>query len=131
MKSILGSVRKMIGGIAGEESPFDSDLIIHINSVFTIVNQLGVGPKEVYSITGEDETWDDFFSDTKIINLVKSYVYLKVKILFDPPTSGVLHEALERQITEAEWRLRVQGDHDLIEKRKEVEDETEPDEYYG
>lgn len=125
MKSILGSIRKMIGGIADEESPFDPDLIIHINSVFAIVNQLGVGPKEPYSITDESETWDDFWGDNDVINMVKSYMYLKTKIIFDPPTSGVLHEALERQITEFEWRLSVQGDTNRLHSGEEVIDEPE------
>lgn len=127
MKSILGSVRKMIGGIAEEESPFDPDLIIHINSVFTIVNQLGVGPKEPYSIEDETNTWDEFWGDSDVIEMVKSYMYLKTKIIFDPPTSGVLHEALERQITEFEWRLSVQGDTNRLHAGEEVADESEDD----
>lgn len=129
MESILGSVRKMIGGIAEDESPFDPDLIIHINSVFTIVNQLGVGPKVPYSIKGEDETWADFWGDVEVIEMVKSYMYLKTKIIFDPPSSGVLHEALERQITEFEWRLAVQGDTNRLHAGKEVEDEPESEDY--
>lgn len=129
MKSILGSVRKMIGGIAEDEGPFDQDLIIHINSVFTIVNQLGVGPKEPYSIVDDSEEWSDFFGDNKVVEMVKSYMYLKVKIIFDPPSSGVLHEALERQITEFEWRLAVQGDTNRLHSGKEVEDEPESEDY--
>lgn len=108
--SILGSIRKMIGGVEGDESPFDQDLIININSVFTIVNQLGVGPKNAFSISSEDDTWSDFFDDNKVINLVKTYVYLKTKLIFDPPTTGVLHEAMERQIKEFEWRLKVEAE---------------------
>lgn len=125
MKSILGSVRKLIGGIElnGEEGPFDKDLIIHINSVFDIVNQLGVGPKEPYSITDDTETWDDFWGDAKVINMVKSYMYLKVRLLFDPPSTGVLHEAMERQIQEFEWRLQVQGDTTSVEEVEEDDDE--------
>lgn len=128
MRSILGSVQKMIGGIDGEESPFEDDLIIHINSVFGIINQLGVGPKKPYSITGKSELWEDFFGDEEVVNMVQSYMYLKVKILFDPPTSGVLHEAMERQITEFEWRLAVQGDTNRLHSGKEVEDEPDDDE---
>lgn len=109
-ESILGSIRKMIGGVEGDDSPFDQDLIININSVFTIVNQLGVGPKDAFSISSEDETWSDFFGEEKVINLVKTYVYLKTKLIFDPPTTGVLHEAMERQIKEFEWRLMVEAE---------------------
>lgn len=116
MKSILGSIRKLIGGLDAPETPFDVDLILHINSVFDIVNQLGVGPKEPFQITGDIETWDDFFGDTKVINMVKSYMYLKTKLLFDAPTTGVLHEAMERQIQEFEWRLQVAGDTTPIQE---------------
>lgn len=109
-KSILGDIRKMIGGIETDDdsSPFDRELIININSVFTIVNQLGIGPRKKFHITGIDETWDDFFGDAEVVELVKSYMYLKTKLIFDPPTTGVLHEAMERQIKEFEWRLSME-----------------------
>lgn len=127
MDSILGSIRKLIGGIAiedGEVGPFDTDLILHINSVFNIVNQLGVGPEIPFQIVDDTATWTDFFEDQKVVNLVKSYMYLKVKILFDAPQSGVLHEAMERQIQEFEWRLVVEGQHqDAIEEGGDEEDE--------
>lgn len=124
MKSILGSIRKLIGGLDLPETPFDEDLILHINSVFDIVNQLGVGPKESFHITDDTETWDDFFGDSKVINMVKSYMYLKTRLLFDAPTTGVLHEAMERQIQEFEWRLQVAGDTTPISD----EEVTDPDE---
>lgn len=127
MDSILGSIRKLIGGVAiedGEVGPFDTDLILHINSVFNIVNQLGVGPEIPFQIVDDTATWTDFFEDQKVVNLVKSYMYLKVKILFDAPQSGVLHEAMERQIQEFEWRLVVEGQHqDAIEEGGDEEDE--------
>lgn len=128
MNSILGSIRELIGGLVvpeGEVGPFDNSLIIHINSVFNIVNQLGVGPEEPFQIVDDSATWADFFGDDRIVNLVKSYMYLKVKILFDSPQSGVLHEAMERQIKEFEWRLVVEGQHqDAIEEEEgDVEDE--------
>ena len=109
MDSILTSVKKMLG-IGEEYSPFDPDIIMHINSALLILNQLGVGPETPYLITGEDETWKDFFGDATPIELVKSYIYLKVRLIFDPPTTGVLHEAMERQIKEFEWRLNVQAE---------------------
>lgn len=127
MDSILGSIRKLIGGVAiddGEVGPFDTDLILHINSVFNIVNQLGVGPEIPFKIVDDTATWTDFFEDQKVVNLVKSYMYLKVKILFDAPQSGVLHEAMERQIQEFEWRLVVEGQHqDAVEEGGDEEDE--------
>lgn len=110
MDSILNSVKKMLG-IAEEYEHFDQDLIMHINSVFLILNQLAVGPPSPFSIEGPNDTWDDFFmSNTEPINLVKSYMYLKVRLIFDPPSTGVLHEAMERQIQEFEWRLNMQAE---------------------
>lgn len=107
MDSILNSVKKMLG-ITDEYTHFDQDLIMHINSVFVILNQLGVGPKSVYSITDATNTWDEFITEDKI-NMVKSYVYLKVRLLFDPPT-GSVQEAIKSQIAEFEWRLNVAVD---------------------
>ena len=111
--SILQSVKQMLG-IAEDYDAFDVELIMHINSVFSILNQLGVGPDAGFMITGSNETWDEFLSashvDPKKIQMVKSYVYQKTKIIFDPPSTGVLNEALERQIKEMEWRLYVQAD---------------------
>lgn len=109
MDSILTSVKKMLG-IEPEYEHFDQDIIMHINSVLLILNQLGVGPSNPYLITGADETWNDFFVDSTPIELVKSYIYLKVRLIFDPPTTGVLHEAMERQVKEFEWRLNVQAE---------------------
>lgn len=124
MDSILTSVKKMLG-IPSQIDHFDADIVMHINSVFLILNQLGVGPKTPYSITGIDETWNDFFIDTEPIDLVKSYMYLKVRLIFDPPTTGVLHEAMERQITEFEWRLNIQVEGGVtVADSGEYEDEN-------
>lgn len=108
-KSILISIKKLLG-IDRNYTDFDVDIIMHINSVFMILNQLGVGPKTCYIISGETETWSDFFGADEQSQLVKSYVYLKVRLMFDPPSTGVLHEAMERQISEFEWRLNMQCD---------------------
>lgn len=108
--SILLSIKKLIG-LDRDYDAFDDDLIIHINSVFMILNQLGVGGKNTFVISGEDDTWDSFFAECKVTpSLVRSYIYLKVRLLFDPPNTGVLHEAMERQIAEFEWRLNVECD---------------------
>lgn len=109
--SILETVKKLVG-IDKDYGIFDLDLIVAINSSFTILNQLGVGPDKPFSIKGSGEVWSDFFSDSEKIDLVKSYIYLRVRVLFDPPSTGVLHEAIERQISEFEWRLRIQADFD-------------------
>lgn len=109
MDSILTSIKKLLG-IAEEYEHFDSDLIMHINSVFMVLNQLGVGPVEGFSITDKTETWEDFTQNNQMIQSVKSYVYLKVRLLFDPPSSSAAMDAINRQISELEWRLNVAVD---------------------
>lgn len=106
--SILISIKKMLG-LDRNYNAFDQDIIIHINSVFLILNQLGVGPDEVFSISDETTNWEDFLQGESI-GLIKSYMYLKVRLLFDPPSTGVLHQAMERQISEFEWRLNIYCD---------------------
>lgn len=104
MNSILASIRKLVCGVESE-SPFDNDLILHINSCFTILHQLGVGSDEPFMISGEEETWRDFFDEKNVISLVKSWMYLKVRLLFDPPASGVLVDSMNSQLSEFEWRM--------------------------
>lgn len=109
MDSILNSVKKMLGN--GEEYEyFDLDLIMHINSVFSTLTQLGVGPAEGFSIEDADSKWTDFVDDTVQLGFIKPYVYKKVKLAFDPPQSSFVLEALKQQIAEEEWRLNVQVD---------------------
>lgn len=112
MESILTSIKKLLG-IPEEYTAFDQDVIIHINSVFMILTQLGVGPSTGFSITDEDDTWDDYASDQTKIELVKSYIYLKVKLIFDPPTSSAAIDSINRQISEFEWRLNVVSETDM------------------
>lgn len=109
MESILTSIKKMLG-IAEEYTHFDNDLVMHINSVFMVLTQLGVGPSEGFSIKDNKAQWMDFISDEKRIEAVKSYMHLKVKLLFDPPTSSVVMESMNRMINEFEWRLNVAAD---------------------
>ena len=115
MESILTSIKKMLG-ITEEYEHFDQDIIIHINSVFMILTQLGVGPSEGFSIKDATATWSDFISDSNKIEGVKSYIYLKVKLLFDPPLSSSTVEAMKSQINELEWRLNVAVDPPPSEK---------------
>lgn len=110
MDSILTSVKKMLG-IAEEYTHFDADLIMHINSVFMILAQLGVGPSEGFFIEDDTATWDEFIQDKKEINSVKSYVGLKVRLLFDPPTSSSQIENTNKLINELEWRLNSAEDY--------------------
>lgn len=109
MDSILTSVKKMLG-ITEDYEHFDADLIMHINSVFMILTQLGVGPSEGFSIENKTDTWDDFVSSDSNLEAVKSYMYLKVKLLFDPPLSSAVMESMNRMISELEWRLNVSVD---------------------
>lgn len=109
INSILGSVKKMLG-LAEDYEHFDSDIIMHINSVFTILHQLGVGPDDGFFIMDGAANWSDYIGDDVLLNSVKSYMYLKVKILFDPPASSTAMEAANRMISEFEWRLNVRVD---------------------
>lgn len=111
-ESILTSIKKMLGP-EEEYTHFDPDIIMHINSVFSILTQLGVGPSEGFSISGSGETWEDYLSNDhnpNYFSMIKTYVYLKVKLIFDPPLSSAVIEAINRQISELEWRLTVAAD---------------------
>lgn len=109
MESILTSIKKMLG-ISEEYEHFDPDIIMHINSVFMILTQMGVGPSEGFTIKDKTSKWTDFVSDITKIESVKSYIYLKVKLLFDPPLSSSVTESINRMISELEWRLYVAED---------------------
>lgn len=106
MESILTSIKKLLG-ITKEYEHFDDDLIMHINSVFLILTQLGVGPKEGFVIEDDIAEWTDFIGDPTQLQAVKSYIFLKVQLLFDPPLSSAVLEAKNRMIAELEWRLRL------------------------
>jgi hypothetical protein len=106
MDSILTSVKKMLG-IAEEYTAFDADIIMHINSVFMILTQLGVGPAEGFVIEDATATWDEFFVDTTQLQAVKSYIFMKVKLLFDPPNSSAVADSYNRLTNEFEWRLNA------------------------
>ena len=106
MESILTSIKKLVG-IAEDYTVFDTDFIIYINSAFATLNQLGIGPVEGFSIVDASSKWSDYGVATPMLDHVKSYVYLKVKLLFDPPTSPTVLDAYNRMIQETEWRLKV------------------------
>lgn len=107
--SILTSVKAALG-MTEDYRPFDSQIIMHINSVFSILQQLGVGPDEGFSIEDESTEWCEYTSELEKLNLVRSYMYLKVRLLFDPPTNSFLVSSFEKQISEYEWRLNVAVD---------------------
>jgi len=109
MESILTSIKKLLG-IAEEYTHFDADIIMHINSVLMVLNQLGVGPNEGFRIEDETSTWTDFIPDSTPVKLeaVKSYIYLKVRLLFESSSlSSATIAAINEMIREYEWRLNV------------------------
>lgn len=120
MDSILTSIKKLLG-ISEEDEHFDTDIIIHINSVLMILNQLGVGPAKGFSISGKSEKWSDFIPTDSSIEAVKSYVYLKVRLMFDPPTSSAAIESINKLIAEYEWRINVMVETGVI-VNNEIED---------
>lgn len=106
LSSILTSIKKMLG-IDATYTQFDSDIIIHINAVFMTLNQLGVGPQEGFSIEDDTSAWTDFLDDSPLLNTVKTYMYLKVKLLFDPPASSSTADSMKRMADECEWRMNI------------------------
>ena len=107
MESILTSIKKMLG-IPEEYDHFDPDLIMHINSVLSILTQIGVGPSEGFRIEDDLATWEDFLGDGTDYEAVKSYVHLRVKLLFDTSTlTSAVIESMNRMISELEWRLNA------------------------
>lgn len=108
MDSILTSIKKLLG-IDEDYIQFDDDIIMHINTVFLNLTQLGVGPEEGFSIEDNTAEWTDFVDveNNMQLNAIKTYMYLKVKLLFDPPLSSSVIESTNRMIAELEWRLNV------------------------
>lgn len=114
--SILLSIKKLLG-ILEDDQAFDADIIIHINSVFMILQQLGVGPVDGFKIETQEETWDQFIQDDKLLEDVKTYMYLKVRLLFDPPLNSSVLESTKQLISEFEFRLNI------TEKEEESQNE--------
>jgi len=110
--SILNSTKKVLG-VDASYAAFDTDILIHINSAFATLNQLGVGPAEGFVVEDELATWLDFLGPDPRLNSVKTYVYLRVRMVFDPPGTSYLLNALEKQLQELEWRLNVVREIDL------------------
>lgn len=100
-------------GIVEEDASFDQTIIMHINSAFMILTQLNVGPKEGFSITSDIETWEDFIGASKNLEAIKTYIYLKVKIAFDPPSSSFVQDSMINQIKEYEFRLNIQAESEV------------------
>lgn len=109
-ESILNSIKKMLGPSA-EYTHFDPDIIMHINSAFADLNRIGVGPSEGFNINDSSAKWTDFVSDISKIENIKTYVYLNVKLVFDPPTNSSILSSYERKIDKLEWALNVAADN--------------------
>ena len=125
--SVLDSVKKMLGVDLVDDS-FDMELIIFINDVFSKLNQLAVGPTTTYVIDDRLDKWTDFLLDRADLNMVRTYMYLQVRITFDPPTNPSLLENMMKRIQEYEWRLNVQAEQALrnVQAKLSIEPELEP-----
>ena len=107
--SILMTIRKLVCGNPYADH-FDTDLLVHINACFSILNQLGVGPENGFVVTDDTQSWSSYIADNYILNMVKTYVTLKVKKIFDPPLTSSVLEAMDKEISQLEWRLNVAVD---------------------
>lgn len=114
IESILTSVKKSLG-IEASYKQFDMDIILAINTVFSVLTQLGVGPETGFSIQDEEAEWTDFIEEDPRFEMIKTYVYLRVRLLFDPPSSSFVVDAFKNQISELEWRIQVAAEpYDLL-----------------
>lgn len=108
-ESILTSIKKLLG-IDESYTHFDADIIMHINSVLATLYQLGLGGNGAFSISGANEIWADFIGNENELAFVKSYIYIKVKLLFDPPLSSAAMDSMSRQADELQWRINLEAE---------------------
>lgn len=119
MDSILLTIKKALG-VDSEFDEFNEDIKMGINTAFFNLHQLGVGTETIFSITGIDENWDDFLVTATDLEPIKSYILLKTRISFDPPSSSFVLESINKQISEIEWRLMVYKDPEILDEEEEV-----------
>lgn len=126
--SILFSVKKLLG-IADQDTAFDQDILININATFSTLYQIGVGKEdEHYVVLGEKDTWKEVFKDRlDLVDFIKLYTYLKVRLVFDPPTSSFVLDSLKKQVDELEWRIQIQAESREEFESCNCEDEALPD----
>lgn len=120
MDSILDSIKKLLG-LSPEDDSFDVDVILHINTALSVLTQIGMGPASGFSIADNTTTWNEYVQGDARLNLIKTYVYMKVKQAFDPPTSGTANDALKRQIDEYESRISYLVDPGDAESTEEIQ----------
>lgn len=116
--SILDDTKKALG-IEPEATAFDPEIIMHINTVFFSLQQLGVGTDDGFMISGRDTTWTSYLGTNKNLNAVKSYMYLRLRLLFDPPATSFALDAISKQITELEWRINVEAEKGAFVRQTE------------
>ncbi len=121
-ENILDSI-KILLGIQPSDFSFDNEIVMSINSVFLSLQQLGVGPEAGFRITGNSQTWESFLGTVIDLEAVKTYIFLKVRMLFDPPQNSFLVGAIEKQISEFEWRLQVQAEPYTLTAENLLEEE--------
>lgn len=121
MESILTSIKKLLG-IEEDYTHFDTDIIMYINSEFMSLSQIGIGPETGFTISDKTTEWSDYLGEGTNFEAVKSYIYLNVRMIFDPPSSSFVIAAMERKIKEIEWRLLVQGGPETIVVLEEGEE---------
>lgn len=115
IESILISMRKQIG-LDKDCSDFDSDLIMHINSAFLNLKQIGVGPDEGYAIENDEDEWNDYIDIEEhpelktLLSAIKTFIFIKVKLIFDPPQSSAVSALLKEALAEAEWRINLEAE---------------------
>lgn len=118
--SILNSIKEYIG-LTECYSPFDSDLIMLINSEFSVLRQLGCGPDDGFSITGASTDWSEYLEDEPILGMVKEYIFLRAKVVFDPPQSSSVLEAYNKRIDELTWRINTEIDTRIFKEEQQLE----------
>ena len=104
--SILDSIKKMLG-LTTEYVQFDQDILVFINAAFLSLNQIGIGPEQGFWIHDSTTTWEEYFGSETNLEVVKTYIYLKTRLLFDPPANSFVVESMNKQITEIEFRLSI------------------------
>jgi hypothetical protein len=124
-ESILKSTKKILG-LADNYTAFDQDVITHINATFSILDQLGVGPEGGFMVEDEATVWGDYAVPPNQLHLIKTYVFLKVRLLFDPPSTSFLIDAITKQISEYEWRLNIFREWELDPTDPMIEEEPVP-----
>lgn len=120
--SILTTIKKLLG-IPENFSHYDLDIIIQINSAFSTLRQLGLGPENGFRIEDDDAVWEDFIGDDETIEMMKQYIYQKVRLAFDPPTTSFAIDAIKESNKEIEWRLCSEMDERIWEEDQDEGEE--------